>query len=57
LKIKNLLYKNKMYRGERDTGKWFKDDHQPFINEREVMKDIGPGKYNTENALRQTNYN
>ena len=46
-----------MYRGERDTGKWFKDDHQPFINEREVMKDIGPGKYNTENALRQTNYN
>lgn len=46
-----------MYRGERDTGKWFKNDHQPHIKDRDVIKEIGPGKYNTDNGMRQTNYN
>lgn len=46
-----------MYKGERDTGKWFKDDHQPMIQDRGIKKDMGPGKYDTGSGFKQSSPN
>ena len=46
-----------MYKGERDTGKWFKDDHQPMQQDRVIKKDMGPGKYNIDTGIKQSSPN
>lgn len=36
-----------MYRGTRETGKWFSVDHKPMIADRAHASTMGPGKYDS----------
>jgi hypothetical protein len=45
-----------MYRTARDTASWFDKDNKGSITDKNISKNLGPGKYNPSSMSASTNF-